>query len=164
MDLFWIKTLARSKRVAGRWQLENLSEVKKYSRTQVNRAAHDLYDHLNFAISTFNEHVDGSEKLFLCPMQPDSDGRIHGFSILVSHFQLRLESSSGKIKAVLESTEGFRRTTQQSHLFEARFDALGGLSWCMDARLILTTEAIAKQLLHDIWSLVLTEKTKGMTT
>lgn len=163
MDLFWIKTLASSKLVDGRWQLGNVNEVKRNSKKSVERAVHELYHELNFAVGAFNEHIQREKKLYLCSMEPDTQGYINGFVLLLDQVKLRLERSGGKIIAVLESTEGFRRQIRQQYTFEARFDAFGGLSWFQDRRMVLTSEAIAKQLLHDFWSLALSENSKEHT-
>ncbi len=152
MDLFWIKTLARSNFVHGRWEIDNLHEIRCHNKTIIRSVISDIYQELVLSVNTYNEYVDETKRLKIFPIYCDQDHYMKGFVILVRNLQLRLERSGAKMEAILESTQAFRQRRESLHVFEARMDALGGLTWCMDTSAIVTNEMIIKQLLHDLCS------------
>lgn len=152
MDLFWIKTLARSHFVGGRWVMDNVHEIRCHNKTVINGVINEIYQDLVLSVNTFNEYVDDTKRLKLFPIYSDQDHYMKGFVILVRNLQLRLERSGAKMEAILESTQAFQQRREVLHIFEARMDALGGLTWHMDRHAVVTREMMIKQLLHDLCS------------
>ncbi|NRA64054.1 MAG: hypothetical protein HRU19_06190 [Pseudobacteriovorax sp.] len=155
MDLFWVKTLAKSKLKDGQWFLDNPDEVQKHNKRAISKKVSSIYQDLLMSVAAFNEHTQDDRQLNLCPMDKDADGLLQGFVILAENIQLKVERSGTKLMAILEFTESFQLRRRVLHQFEARLDALGGIRWCMDNKLFVTDDMIIKQLLHDIWSAVL---------
>ena len=152
MDLFWIKTLANSQFLGGRWQLDNPHEIKAHNKMAVIGTIGEVYQDLVLSVNTYNEYVESSKQLKLLPIYCDKEHQMRGFVIMVRNIQIRLERSGAKMEAILESTQGFRQHREQIHRFEAKMDALGGLTWIMDGTSVMSNEMIVKQLLHDLCS------------
>mgnify|MGYP003683110387 CR=1 FL=1 len=152
MDLFWIKTLANSAYTNGRWQLDNPQEIKAHNKMAVIGTINEIYQDLILSVNSFNEHVNQDKHLRLLPIYCEKDHQMKGFVIMIKNLQIRLERSGAKMDAILESTKGFRQQRECLHSFEAKMDALGGLTWIMDSKAVMSHEMIVKQLLHDLCS------------
>ena len=152
MDLFWIKTLANSNFENGRWELDRPHEVKAHNKMAIIGTINEIYQDLVLSVNTYNEYVEQAKRLKLLPIYCEREHHMSGFVVMVRNIQIRLERSGAKMEAILESTLGFEQHRERVHIFEAKMDALGGLSWIMDSSSIMTNEMIVKQLLHDLCS------------
>ena len=152
MDLFWLKTLAHSDFENGNWVLDNPNEIKAHNKMAIIGTINEIYQDLILSVNTYNDYVENNRRLRLLPIYCEREHQMKGFVIMLKNIQIRLERSGAKMEAILESTQGFRQQREQLHVFEARMDALGGLSWIMDRRSVMSHEMIVKQLLHDLCS------------
>ncbi len=152
MDLFWVRNLAHAKFTDGHWRLPNAQQAKQHSKASLIATIRDIYQELVIAVNTYNQHVQVTRQIKLLPIYEQSDQTMLGFIMMIGALQMRFERKSYRLQATLESLQGFRKIQELLHEFEPRIDGLGGLSWIMDGKSIMTNEMIIKQLLHDICS------------
>ena len=152
MDLFWVRNLAQAKFVQGQWRLPNELQAKQHTKASLMVTIRDIYQELVVAVNTYNQHVQVTRQIKLLPIYEQSDQPMIGFIMMIGALQMRFERKAFRLQATLESLQGFRKVQELIHEFEPRIDGLGGLSWIMDGKSIMTNEMIIKQLLHDICS------------
>jgi hypothetical protein len=161
MDLFWIKTLAQARYQNGHWSLPDPDGIKRHTKRTLQDTVKNLYQELVLAVNTFNENGPQQRQIRLLPVYSDANEPMIGLILMVGALQMRLEREGYQLNVILESLQGFRKIQEKIHVFEPRIDGLGGLSWIMDKKSIMTNEMMIKQLLHDLCSTAYEMEWKG---
>lgn len=152
MDLFWVQTLASAKYKDGQWLLPDPDLIQQKAHKAMLETIKTLHEQLVILVSAYNENSTLRKHLKLLPVYNRQGNVMTGITLMQSMVQLRLERKGNSLEATLESMQGFRKIQELIHTFKPRIDGLGGLSWIMDDKSIMTNEMIIKQLLHDICS------------
>jgi len=161
MDLFWIKTLAQAKYKDGQWNLTNPEGIKRHTKQTLIETIKELYQELVLAINAYNEHANHQRRIRLLPVYSETEQPMIGLILMVGSLQMRFERQGYRLEATMESLQGFRKIQEKIHFFEPRIDGLGGLSWIMDRKSIMTNEMMIKQILHDLCSTAYEMEWKG---
>ena len=152
MDLFWVKTLASAKFKDGQWLLPDPELIHQKAQKNLSETIKNIHEQMVIAVGAYNENSTLRRHLKLLPVYNRHGNVMTGIVLLQSMVQIRLERKNNNLEATLESLQGFRKIQELIHTFRPRIDGLGGLSWIMDDKSIMTNDMIVKQLLHDVCS------------
>ena len=162
MDTFWLKTLAQAHYKDGQWSLAEPAKIKERSKKNFLSTIPELLEQVHIAIETYNEVSPEHRRIRVLPLNSgQNEGSMVGFILLLSTVQLRLVRNNGRLDLILTILDGFKKHDEQLHTFEPIVDALGGLSWIMDRKSIMTIEMMLKQILHDLCSSAYEQEWKG---
>lgn len=150
MDREWLRQLAQARTDQGRLVPNNPEETKRDAMRHLMSAAATLQQEAEECCAIFNMYAP-KEQMHILPLAA-TPGRVlpPGFMILLGGRQIRIEQNEYMLRASLLYIEAFQQKEKLLHMFEAKVDMFGGITWIMDKKNIVTNEMILKTLLRSL--------------